>query len=67
MSLADRRREAGLTQAQLAEKIGCGVSAIKAYENGRRRPSRKAIDALYKALGLSSQDIAALYTGGSDE
>ncbi len=67
MSLAERRRAAGLTQAQLADLVGVGIAAIKAYENGRRRPARKVIIALYKALGLDAQDIADLYTGGTDE
>jgi len=62
VSLADRRRAAGMTQAQLANHVGVGISAIKAYENGRRRPSRKVIGELYRALGLSADDIAALYT-----
>lgn len=61
MSLAERRREAGMTQADLAKACGLTVSAIKAYENGRRRPSMKAISALYKALGLDAREIAALY------
>jgi transcriptional regulator with XRE-family HTH domain len=42
-SLADRRKAAGLTQAQLADLVGVGISAIKAYENGRRRPAARVI------------------------
>ena len=61
MSLAERRREAGMTQADLAKACGLTVSAIKAYENGRRRPSRKASSALYRALGLDAFEIASLY------
>ena len=61
MSLAERRREAGMTQADLARGCGLTVSAIKAYENGRRRPSMKAISALYRALGLDAFEIASLY------
>lgn len=60
-SLADRRKAAGLTQAQLAALVGVGISAIKAYENGRRRPAARVIIELYKALGLTSKDIAELY------
>lgn len=60
-SLADRRKAAGLTQAQLADLVGVGISAIKAYENGRRRPAARVIIELYKALGLTSKDIAELY------
>jgi transcriptional regulator with XRE-family HTH domain len=60
-SLADRRKAAGLTQAQLAALVGVGISAIKAYEDGRRRPAARVINELYKALGLTSKDIAELY------
>jgi transcriptional regulator with XRE-family HTH domain len=52
-----------MTQAQLAEACGISISAVKAYENGRRRPSMKAIAALYRALGLDALEIAALYMG----
>lgn len=61
VSLAERRREAGMTQTDLAKACGLTVSAIKAYENGRRRPSMKAITALYRALGLDAFEIASLY------
>jgi transcriptional regulator with XRE-family HTH domain len=60
-SLADRRKAAGLTQAQLAALVGVGISAIKAYENGRRRPAGRVILELYKALDLTASDIAELY------
>jgi transcriptional regulator with XRE-family HTH domain len=67
-SLADRRKAAGLTQAQLADLVGVGISAIKAYENGRRRPAARVIMELYKALGLTASDIAQLYMkdGGAE-
>jgi len=64
VSLAERRRQAGMTQHQLAEACNISVSAVKAYENGRRRPSMKAIASLYRALGLDAREIAALYMGG---
>lgn len=53
-----------MTQHQLANACGISVSAVKAYENGRRRPSMKAISALYRALGLDAREIASLYMGG---
>jgi len=53
-----------MTQHQLAEACNISVSAVKAYENGRRRPSMKAIASLYRALGLDAREIAALYMGG---
>ena len=49
------------SEGRYARACGLTVSAIKAYENGRRRPSMKAISALYRALGLDAFEIASLY------
>lgn len=62
--LAKLRKEAGLTQGQLAERIGVTASAIKAWENGRRTPSSKCMTALYQALDLNPEDIARIALAG---
>ncbi len=38
-TLPDLRKKAGLTQAQLAEKLGLTQAAIGHYETCRRKPS----------------------------
>lgn len=56
------RAEMGLTQTQVATRIGVAVSAISAYESGMRYPSYKVLiklSALYHVstdflLGVSS-------------
>lgn len=62
--LSQLRREAGLSQATLAAAVGVTVSAVKAWENGRRRPSAASIMRLYKALGLTGEDIARIVHEG---
>jgi putative transcriptional regulator len=59
--LSSLRRQAGLTQAQLADRVGVTIAAIKAWENGRRAPSARSVAALYSALNMSSDDVAALF------
>ena len=48
--LRDARRSVGLSQRELSERAGVSVDAIRAWESGRRRPSRshltRALDAL---------------------
>ncbi len=63
-TLSNIRRTKGLTQAELAGRVGVGLSAVKAWENGRRRPSPLAITRLYKALGLTAEDIANIVYEG---
>jgi transcriptional regulator with XRE-family HTH domain len=58
MPLADRikqlRTEAGLSQAELAEKAGAGdARQISRYENGRITPSLDAIAHIAQALNIS--------------
>lgn len=56
MLLRDRvklvRRNMGLTQAKMAEKLGVSVIAVQNWENGRRAPTRKNIVALADASGV---------------
>lgn len=44
--IAALRRENGLSQQQLAERLGCSTSAVGMYEQGRREPPGKLIVAL---------------------
>ena len=55
------RKEANLTQEQLAEKLGVAKSTISMYENGKRKPSFEALEALADFfnvnLGLTGQEV----------
>lgn len=53
IDLAGLRRQAGLSQTELAERIGTHQPNISAYESGEREPSLKVIRALADALGVS--------------
>jgi len=50
--LAGLRRRAGLSQADLAERIGTSQPAISLYESGEREPTLKVMRALAEALGV---------------
>lgn len=46
------RKYAGLTQAQLAERLGLTNTAVSAYERGARKPSFEALVGLSQELGV---------------
>ena len=46
-----RRNRYGLTQHQLAERMGTSVSAISRVESGAHRPSVETLERLARAFG----------------
>lgn len=52
-NLRDARKKAGLTQLQLAEKVGTTKSTISLYESGKREPDILRLKDLAHALGVS--------------
>lgn len=52
-----RRHILKMTQAQLAEKVGCTNRAISALEHGKRDISVEMLFALCRALECSAVDI----------
>lgn len=48
------RRLLGLTQAELAEKLGATPQALAFYETGRREPPFKNLLALSQVLGVTT-------------
>ncbi len=48
------RRQAGYTQAALAEKLNISASAIGMYEQGRREPSADTLVAMAELFGVST-------------
>lgn len=58
--IAALRRNAGLSQSELAQKLKISPSAVGMYEQGRREPSVDTLAALAKVFGVS---IDYLVTG----
>lgn len=50
--LAARRKEKGLTQAELAQRVGIAQRTVAAYESGERRPSVKVAKKIGEVLGI---------------
>lgn len=46
------RKQAGLTQAELADKVGLTVSYLSRLENGQETEQLRRIVALWKQLGV---------------
>lgn len=63
--LRDARSKAGLTQTELAEKIGCDQATISRYETGTSDVTKELAPAIATALGLDL--IAVLYPAPVDE
>ena len=52
--IAALRREAGLSQAELASQLQISASAMGMYEQGRREPSGQILVALARILGVTT-------------
>jgi transcriptional regulator with XRE-family HTH domain len=57
--LVDARKEAGMTQAQLAAAVGKDQSFISIIEGGQRRVDVIEFCALARAMGHDPQDLFA--------
>jgi transcriptional regulator with XRE-family HTH domain len=53
--LQQARRRAGLTQAELAARVGTTQSAVARWERGASRPSVERLEAMVGACGLELQ------------
>ena len=56
-ALAQLRRERGMTQRELAARVGCYQKDISRWETGVRTPGAESLAKLAAALGCSSDDI----------
>jgi predicted ATPase/transcriptional regulator with XRE-family HTH domain/Tfp pilus assembly protein PilF len=54
--LKDRRKKLDLTQAELAQRAGCSVPALRKIEAGERRPSKQLAGLLARSLEIPSED-----------
>lgn len=55
--VAERRKSAGLTQLQLAEKLGVSDRAVSKWENGRSMPDSSVMLDLCNELGITVNDL----------
>ncbi len=51
------RKKEGLTQEQLAKKIGISTITIRQYENGLRTPKYSTVESIAKALDCSVSEL----------
>lgn len=58
--LERRRKAAGLTQAELGEKIGVAASTIYKWETGDMQPSPSQYPKLAEALGITPMEATLL-------
>lgn len=58
--LKARREGIGLTQRELAQKLGVEASHVAFLESGRRKPSLKLVAKLADTLGLDRQELLIL-------
>lgn len=56
-AIAQKRVEYGLTQKELAEKIGCYPKDICRWETGVRKPTTESLVKIAKALGCTLDDL----------
>lgn len=57
--LKQRRKEFGLTQPDLAQRIACSIDTIDKIESGKRRPSEHMAACLAQCLDISSNERQA--------
>ena len=62
--MAHFRKEANLTQAQLAQKLGLKQQLVAAYEKGIRRIPVSYLTPLAQALAVQVQDLLGLENNG---
>lgn len=54
------RVEQDLTQEALAERVGCSLETIRAFEAGRRRPSRAMAERIVAVLDVPPEERSAI-------
>jgi predicted ATPase/transcriptional regulator with XRE-family HTH domain len=57
--LKRRRKTLGLTQLEVADRVGCSEITIRMLETGQRRPSRQLATLLARLLELTGSDFEA--------
>ena len=55
--IARRRIASGMTQGQLAEKIGCSQKDVSRWENGARTPRVETLAKIAGVFGCKIEDL----------
>ena len=61
-----RRKELGLTQEELAERVGTTKQVVSKYENGQRSPKVIMANAFADALGTTLDELLEVEKDSSD-
>ena len=64
--IKSRRKNIGLTQVELAEKVGLTPLTIRRYESGEREPSFSVFVKLCEVLGMRIEDFIHERSGEND-
>ncbi|MEW5745522.1 MAG: helix-turn-helix transcriptional regulator [Nitrospirota bacterium] len=56
-TLSKLRKAKGLTQEDLAKKIGVGIAQMRRYEKGASSPTLEVIKGMAKTLGVSADEL----------
>ena len=59
--IKELRKSSGLTQDELARKIGCSRINISRYESGARRPKPEIANRIGAILGLSKDELWEMF------
>jgi len=60
--LRRRRRALDITQQELAQRVGCGITTIRKIEAGERRPSKQLATQLAVCLDIAPEEYDRLIT-----
>jgi transcriptional regulator with XRE-family HTH domain len=55
--LRELREKNGLSQSELAERVGIPIDSIQNWEQGRTRPRIEALGKLARALGVTLDEL----------
>lgn len=59
--IREYRKRAGLTQAQVAQRMGIRQGTLTQYENGRRNPKYETLERIAEAIGCDVFDLVDYY------
>jgi len=61
------RQARGLTQAQMADKLGISISAVSMYEQGRRKPDNDMLRKICEKFRVSTDSLLGINVKESSE